>query len=73
VKELLRQHDGHVAAIIVEPIAGNMGVVAPAPEFLSRLRGLCDSYGSVLIFDEVISGFRARRRGAQQLFASLPI
>jgi glutamate-1-semialdehyde 2,1-aminomutase len=51
VKELLRQHDGHVAAIIVEPIAGNMGVVAPAPEFLSRLRGLCDSYGSVLIFD----------------------
>jgi glutamate-1-semialdehyde 2,1-aminomutase len=72
VKELLRQHDGHVAAIIVEPVAGNMGVVAPAPEFLSRLRGLCDSYGSVLIFDEVISGFRAAAGGAQQLIAVTP-
>src|SRR5215211_6897892 len=58
VHTLLRQHGDHVAAIIVEPIAGNIGVVSPAPAFLPRLRELCDSYGSLLIFDEVISGFR---------------
>ena len=72
VKDLLRQHDGHVAAIIVEPIAGNMGLVPPAPEFLTRLRGLCYSYGTLLIFDEVISGFRAAAGGAQQVFDVTP-
>ena len=72
VKDLLDQHDGHVAAIIVEPIAGNMGVVPPALEFLTRLRRLCDRYGSLLVFDEVISGFRAAAGGAQQVFDVTP-
>jgi glutamate-1-semialdehyde 2,1-aminomutase len=72
VKDLLDQHDGHVAAIIVEPIAGNMGIVPPALEFLTRLRRLCDRYGSLLVFDEVISGFRAAAGGAQQVFDVTP-
>jgi glutamate-1-semialdehyde 2,1-aminomutase len=72
VKDLLDQHDGHVAAIIVEPVAGNMGIVPPALEFLTRLRRLCDRYGSLLVFDEVISGFRAAAGGAQQVFDVTP-
>ena len=61
-----------VAAIIVEPIAGNMGVVPPEPGFLQGLRDLCDEFGAVLIFDEVISGFRASIGGAQQLYGVTP-
>jgi glutamate-1-semialdehyde 2,1-aminomutase len=65
--------DGNgIAAIIVEPIAGNMGVVPPTEGFLQGLRELCDRHGILLIFDEVISGFRASRGGAQALFDVKP-
>ena len=65
VDRVCRAHRGKVAAVIVEPIAGNMGVVPPAPGFLEGLRQLCDEGSILLIFDEVISGFRAARGGAQ--------
>src|SRR3954471_20493005 len=58
---------GEIAALIVEPIAGNMGVVPPADGFLSGLREVCTRHGALLIFDEVISGFRAAPGGAQAL------
>jgi glutamate-1-semialdehyde 2,1-aminomutase len=61
-----------LAAIIVEPVAGNMGVVAPEPGFLETLRGLCDRTGALLIFDEVITGFRVSRGGAQELYGVRP-
>ena len=67
VQRLFDAHRGQIAAIIVEPIAGNMGVVPPAAGFLRALRELCTAEKSVLIFDEVISGFRAAPGGAQQL------
>jgi len=59
---------GQVAALIVEPIPGNMGLVPPKPGYLQGLRRLCDETGAVLIFDEVISGFRAAPGGAQERF-----
>ena len=68
----LESHKGQVAAIIVEPIAGNMGVVPPAAGFLQGLRRLCDEHGVVLIFDEVISGFRVALGGAQELYGVTP-
>ena len=68
----LETHKGQVAAIIVEPIAGNMGVVPPAAGFLQGLRRLCDEHGVVLIFDEVISGFRVALGGAQELYGVTP-
>jgi glutamate-1-semialdehyde 2,1-aminomutase len=61
-----------LAAVIVEPIAGNMGVVPPAPGFLEALRGLCDASGALLVFDEVITGFRVARGGAQELYGVAP-
>ena len=61
-----------VAAVIVEPVAGNMGCVTPAPDFLSGLRGLCDSNGALLIFDEVMTGFRVALGGAQERFGVIP-
>lgn len=72
VKETMIQVGEEVAAIIVEPVAGNMGVVLPKPEFLPGLRQLCDQYGAVLIFDEVITGFRLAPGGAQQLYGVMP-
>ena len=69
---LLQQHPGEIAAIIVEPIAGNMGLVPPRAGFLQGLRAICDREASVLIFDEVISGFRAGAGGAQRLFNVRP-
>ena len=63
---------GDVAAIILEPVAGNMGVVPPAPGFLEGLRELCDDEGVVLIFDEVMTGFRVARGGAQARFGIRP-
>ena len=72
VKKVTRKHRHRIAAIIVEPIAGNMGVVPPAPGFLEGLRSLCDRHGIVLIFDEVISGFRASKGGAQALLGINP-
>ncbi len=68
VRELLAANKDEVAAIIVEPVAANMGVVAPQEGFLSGLRALCDEAGALLIFDEVITGFRLARGGAQEYF-----
>ena len=68
VRELLEGNPGQVAAIIVEPVAANMGVVNPAPGFLPGLRQLCDQHGALLIFDEVITGFRLALGGAQEYF-----
>ena len=65
-------HRGQVAALIIEPIPGNMGLVPPRPGYLQALRRLCDDEAAVLIFDEVISGFRAGPGGAQGLFGVLP-
>jgi len=72
VERLTSTHRGQIAAIIVEPIAGNMGVVPPRQGFLQGLRSICDRDGIVLIFDEVISGFRAAPGGAQQFFGVRP-
>jgi glutamate-1-semialdehyde 2,1-aminomutase len=68
---VMRYGEG-LAAIIVEPVAGNMGVVPPDAGFLEALRGLCDACGALLVFDEVITGFRVARGGAQELFGVLP-
>jgi glutamate-1-semialdehyde 2,1-aminomutase len=72
VGDLFTAHPGQIAAVIVEPIAGNMGVVPPADGFLRSLREMCTAERSVLIFDEVISGFRAGPGGAQGLFGVAP-
>jgi glutamate-1-semialdehyde 2,1-aminomutase len=61
-----------LAAILVEPVAGNMGCVPPAPGFLEALRALADASGALLVFDEVITGFRVARGGAQERFGILP-
>ena len=72
VAALCDEHKGKIAALIVEPIAGNMGLVPPSEGFLTGLRDLCTRHGIVLIFDEVISGFRASAGGAQELFGVRP-
>ena len=64
--------DEQVAAVFVEPVAANMGVVAPAPGFLEGLRAECDRVGALLVFDEVITGFRLGRGGAQERFGVRP-
>lgn len=68
VKALVNQYPDQIACIIVEPIAGNMGVVLPEKGFLEGLRRICDEKGILLIFDEVISGFRAAYGGVQELY-----
>lgn len=70
--EIFSRHGGDIAAVIVEPVAANMGLVPPLPGFLDGLRQLCSSHGSLLIFDEVITGFRLAYGGAQQRFAIDP-
>lgn len=72
VAALLRGHRGEVAAIIVEPVAGNMGCVPPEPGFLEGLRRLASEEGSLLIFDEVMTGFRLSPGGAQELYGVKP-
>lgn len=72
VAALLDAHAGEVAAVIVEPVAANMGVVLPAPGFLAGLRRLTRDAGALLIFDEVITGFRVAPGGAQELFGLRP-
>lgn len=69
---LFEAYGSDIAAIIVEPIAGNMGMVLPTPEFLSGLRALCDTYNAVLIFDEVMTGFRVALGGAQAIYNVTP-
>jgi glutamate-1-semialdehyde 2,1-aminomutase len=68
----VEQYGEGLAAIIVEPVAGNMGCVPPEPGFLEALRLLCDASGALLVFDEVITGFRVARGGAQALFGVTP-
>ena len=72
VEQVVERHRDQIAAIIVEPIAGNMGVVPPREGFLEGLRAICDRHGILLVFDEVISGFRAAAGGAQQVFRVRP-
>jgi glutamate-1-semialdehyde 2,1-aminomutase len=72
VKKLVAENKGEVACVIVEPIAGNMGTVPPQEGFLEGLRTLCTSEGIVLIFDEVMTGFRVAYGGAQELYGVTP-
>ncbi|AAS97638.1 glutamate-1-semialdehyde 2,1-aminomutase [Nitratidesulfovibrio vulgaris] len=72
VKDLFALHGKDIAAIIVEAVAGNMGLVPPKAGFLEGLRELCDQHGALLIFDEVITGFRVSFGGAQQRFGITP-
>ncbi|HEY5537182.1 MAG TPA: glutamate-1-semialdehyde 2,1-aminomutase [Acetobacterium sp.] len=72
VKALFRENPGEIAAIIVEPVAGNMGVVPPDMDFMKGLREITESEGTVLIFDEVITGFRLAYGGAQEIFGIKP-
>ncbi|KTD17189.1 glutamate-1-semialdehyde 2,1-aminomutase [Legionella jordanis] len=69
---LFERYKGDIAAVILEPIAGNMGFVLPKPEFLKGLRQLCTDNGSLLIFDEVMTGFRVALGGAQALYNIIP-
>ena len=68
VRELFARYPGQIACVIVEPVAANMGVVGPQPGFLEGLRAICDKEGALLLFDEVITGFRLARGGAQEFF-----
>lgn len=72
VKEIFQQKGDEIAAVILEPVPGNMGVVLPSGEFLRGLRDLTYHYGALLIFDEVMSGFRVARGGAQEYFEVIP-
>lgn len=69
VKNLIASYPNEIAAIIIEPVAGNMGCILPLPGFLKSLRELCKQHGIVLIFDEVMTGFRLARGGAQELYS----
>lgn len=72
VSALFEQCGQDIAAIIIEPVPGNMNMLLPEPGFLDGLRALCDQYNSVLIFDEVMSGFRVGPQGAQSLYKTVP-
>ncbi|MFA7503928.1 MAG: glutamate-1-semialdehyde 2,1-aminomutase [Burkholderiaceae bacterium] len=72
VAALFAAHPGAIACIIVEPMPGNMNLIRPTPEFLQGLRALCDEHGALLIFDEVMSGFRVALGGAQSLVGVVP-
>ncbi|WP_165226471.1 glutamate-1-semialdehyde 2,1-aminomutase [Aquisphaera insulae] len=72
VAALLEQHRGEVAAVLLEPIAGNMGLVPPRPGYLEALRTLTETHGVILIFDEVMTGFRVAYGGAQSLYGVTP-
>jgi glutamate-1-semialdehyde 2,1-aminomutase len=72
VKQAFVEHGDDIACIIVEPVAGNMNCIPPVPGFLEGLRAICDEYGAVLIFDEVMTGFRVSLGGAQERFKVTP-
>lgn len=72
VAKLFAEHKDEIAAIIVEPVAGNMGVVLPEKGFLEGLRALCTEHGALLVFDEVITGFRLAKGGAQEFYNVMP-
>ena len=71
-RALVEEYPGEIAAIILEPVAGNMGCIPPEPGFLEGLRALCDRHDIILIFDEVMTGFRIARGGAQELYGVKP-
>src|SRR5258707_12021506 len=73
VEELFRAYPGDIAAIIVEPAAANMGLVPPLPGFLEKLRSLCSEYGALLVFDEVMTGFRVSLGGMLGRLGSIPV
>lgn len=72
LEETFARRGDEIACVILEPVVGNMGVVIPTPQFLSTLRALCDRHGTVLIFDEVMTGFRVAFGGAQERFKIRP-
>ncbi|MBL8210814.1 MAG: glutamate-1-semialdehyde 2,1-aminomutase [Bryobacterales bacterium] len=72
VEEAFRNYPDQIAAIIIEPVVGNMGCVPPLPGYLETLRALCDKYGALFIFDEVMTGFRLAYGGAQELYKIRP-
>jgi len=72
LQDLFSKLDGEIACVIIEPIVGNMNLIVPHQEFLETLRSLCTKYGTVLIFDEVMTGFRVALGGAQALFNVIP-
>ena len=72
VRGLFEAYGDDIAAVIIEPVAGNMGVIKADNEFMETLRILCDEYGALLVFDEVMSGFRVAFKGAQELFNVRP-
>lgn len=72
VEELFAEQGEEIAAIIIEPVAGNMNLITPKPGFLEGLRKICDQYGTVLIFDEVMTGFRVGLHGAQGVYGITP-
>ncbi|WP_043764857.1 glutamate-1-semialdehyde 2,1-aminomutase [Algiphilus aromaticivorans] len=72
VREAFAQNPGAIGCVIVEPVAGNMNMVPPAPGFLEGLRSICDEQGALLIFDEVMTGFRVHPGGAQALYGVTP-
>ena len=72
VERLFEAHRGQIAGVIAEPVAGNMGCVPPLPGFLEGLRRLCDAHGALLLFDEVMTGFRLAPGGAQERFGVMP-
>ena len=72
VEEVFKARGGEIAAIIVEPVAGNMNLIKPQPGFLEGLRRVCTQYGAVLIFDEVMTGFRVGPQGVQGLYGVTP-
>lgn len=67
VKEIISQNEGEIACIIIEPVAGNMGCIPPVAGFLEGLRAVCDEHGILLVFDEVMTGFRLAKGGVQEL------
>ncbi len=72
VRKLFESHGDQLAAVILEPVTGNMGVIEPEQEFILALRDLCNRYGVVLIFDEVMTGFRLAKGGAQEILGVYP-
>jgi glutamate-1-semialdehyde 2,1-aminomutase len=72
IETLFQKEGNDIAGIILEPVAGNMGVILPAEGYLAGLRQLCDQYGALLIFDEVMTGFRVARGGAQEYYGVRP-
>jgi len=72
VQALLEANQGEVAALIIEPIPGNMGLILPQPGYLEGLRSLCDAHGTLLIFDEVMTGFRLAPGGVQEITGVMP-